>query len=92
LFGGFVDLDVGTPGVQFNGNGNSEVFALTGTIQYDLWKNVLSRLEVRWDHLAGDGEMTPYGGSVFGTGGGGAGEAGAKRNNVLIAANIIYQF
>lgn len=92
LFGGFVDLDAGTDGLQWNGNGNSEIFALTGTIQYDLWKNVLSRLEVRWDHLAGDGEMTPYGGSVFATGGGSAGEPGAKRNNVLIAANIIYQF
>jgi hypothetical protein len=21
-------------------------------VQYDLWKNVLSRLEVRWDHAA----------------------------------------
>jgi hypothetical protein len=92
IFGGFVDLDAITPGVQVNGRGNSEIFALTGTIQYDLWKNVISRLEVRWDHLAGDGEMTPYGGSIFTTGGGSAGEPGAKRNNVLIAANLIYQF
>lgn len=92
IFGGFVDSDAITPGVQVNGSGNSETFALTGTIQYDLWKNVLSRLEVRWDHLAGDGDMTPYGGSRTITGGGSAGEPGAKRNNVLIAANIIYQF
>ena len=28
----------------------AEVLALTGTIQYDLWKNVISRVEVRWDH------------------------------------------
>jgi len=69
--------------------GNSEVFALTGTLQYDLWKNVLSRLEIRWDHLAGDGDMTRYGGSPI-IGGGSTG--GAKRNNVLIAANVIYQF
>jgi hypothetical protein len=26
------------------------VYALTGTVQYDLWKNVLSRAELRWDH------------------------------------------
>jgi hypothetical protein len=26
-----------------------EFFALTGTIQYDLWENVISRLEIRWD-------------------------------------------
>ncbi|MCX6896100.1 MAG: outer membrane beta-barrel protein, partial [Verrucomicrobia bacterium] len=28
----------------------SSVYALTGTVQYDLWKNVLSRAEIRWDH------------------------------------------
>ena len=72
--------------------GKSAVFALTGTVQYDLWKNVLSRLEVRWDHTAGDGDMTGYGGSPA-TGGGGPSSAdGHKRNNVLIAANFIYQF
>jgi len=26
------------------------MISLTGTIQYDLWKNVLSRIEARWDH------------------------------------------
>jgi hypothetical protein len=39
------------------GEGNSgtedlELFALTGTVQYDLWENVISRLEIRWDHCA----------------------------------------
>lgn len=29
-----------------------KVLAITGTIQYDLWANVLSRLEFRWDHDA----------------------------------------
>jgi hypothetical protein len=33
-----------------------ELFALTGTVQYDLWKNVISRLEVRWDHVANRGD------------------------------------
>jgi hypothetical protein len=63
-------------------------------MQYDLWKNVVSRLEIRWDHLAGDGDMTAYGGNPP-TGGGAFGPPpgpGHKRNNVLIAANIIYQF
>ena len=59
--------------------GNSEVVALTGTIQYDLWKNVISRLEIRWDHQAGDGEMVGYG-------------DGDERNSVLVAANFIYNF
>src|SRR5205085_2313272 len=40
----------------------SKVLALTETIQYDLWKNVLSRLEIRWDHAA-DGS-TPYAGTA----------------------------
>lgn len=72
-------------------NGNSEIFSLTGTLQYDLWKNVISRLEVRWDHLCGDGQMTQFGGNPF-VGGGGGGTLGDKVNSILIAANIIYQF
>jgi hypothetical protein len=31
-------------------DGGTKILALTGTVQYDLWKNVISRLEVRWDH------------------------------------------
>ena len=41
--------------------GADKVFAVTGTLQYDLWKNVLSRLEFRWDHAA-DGNDA-YGGT-----------------------------
>ncbi|MBK7997202.1 MAG: outer membrane beta-barrel protein [Verrucomicrobia bacterium] len=85
LFDGSADID----------DGNSEVFALTGTLQYDLWRNVISRLEVRWDHQAGDGEMPGYGGEPSGVGGGGAGggpSGGRLRNSFLVAANVIYQF
>jgi hypothetical protein len=60
----------------------NKVLALTGTVQYDLWENVISRLEVRWDHAA-DGS-TPFGGTVDG--------AGGKVNEVMIAANVIYKF
>ena len=58
-----------------------DVFALTGTIEYDLWRNVLSRLEIRWDHAA-------QGGDLF------AGDPGAPtlKNQYLIAANFIYKF
>jgi hypothetical protein len=86
----YADTDI--PGVftplSDDPNGG-KVFALTGTVQYDLWKNVLSRLEVRWDHAA-DGS-DPYGGSDpfdpdLGTGGGG------KKNNFIVAANLIYKF
>ena len=71
----------GTLPVGGLGSGNNEIFAMTGTLQYDLWKNVISRLEIRWDHEAGDGDMVGYG----------SGTAN-KKNNVLIAANVIYQF
>ena len=30
----------------------SKVLAATATVQYDLWENVLSRVEFRWDHAA----------------------------------------
>src|SRR5207247_1670734 len=34
---------------------HNELFGLTGTLDYSLWANVLSRLELRWDHsLTGD--------------------------------------
>ena len=79
LSGGFTD--VGPPGI----NGNAKIFALTGTIRYDLWANVLSRLEIRWDHQAGDGEMNGYGGAPGSPG-------GDLRNAVMVAANIIYSF
>ena len=65
----------------------SEAFALTGTIQYDLWANVLSRLEIRWDHSLAEGQ--PFGGSSTGSDGS---TGSSKKNEVLIAANIIYKF
>jgi hypothetical protein len=35
---------------------DSEMLSLTGTVQYDLWDNVLTRAEVRWDSQEdGDG-------------------------------------
>jgi hypothetical protein len=58
-----------------------QVVAVTTTLQYDLWKNVLSRLEFRWDH-ATDG-TEPYGGETT---------AGGKDNSFILAANIIYKF
>lgn len=61
----------------------SRIVALTSTLQYDLWANVISRLEVRWDHQA-DGN-----GRAFGAGASGAAD---RRNALLVAANIIYKF
>jgi hypothetical protein len=66
----------------FPGSGNlvanpSKVFAVTATLQYDLWENVLTRLEGRWDHAAD-------GGGVYGR--------GNRANDFLIAANVVYKF
>jgi hypothetical protein len=60
-----------------------KVIAVTGTFEYDLWANVISRLEVRWDHNAGGGGPA-FGGEVAGV--------PTKNNEVLVAANVIYKF
>ncbi len=60
----------------------NKVIALTGTLQYALWDNVTSRLELRWDHAADS--TTPFGGETPGV--------GAKKNEVMLAANVIYKF
>jgi hypothetical protein len=58
------------------------VVAATGTLQYDLWKNVVSRLEFRWDHAA-DGS-SPYGGTDSSSPG--------LKNSYILMANIAYKF
>ena len=59
-----------------------DAFALTETLQYDLWKNVISRLEVRWDHSLGGNDT--FGGET-------AGQPNSE-NAWLVAANVIYKF
>ena len=58
---------------------NLQVWEFTGTAQYDLWQNVISRLEFRWDH--GD-EGKYFGGTA----------APNRKNAYMVAANIIYKF
>ncbi len=65
----------------------AEVLSLTGTVQYDLWKNVISRLEVRWDHSLVGNDL--FGGEPDTPGA--AGNADLK-NAWLIALNLIYKF
>ena len=60
-----------------------KAFALTETVQYDLWKNVISRLEFRWDHSASGADA--YGGTA-------PGYAPSLKNAFLVAANVIYKF
>ncbi|SPE55365.1 conserved exported hypothetical protein [Verrucomicrobia bacterium] len=61
----------------------TKLYEFTGTLQYDLWKNVLTRLEFRWDHAAD--ASGPYGGTVAGTPGG-------KDNSYILLADIAYKF
>jgi hypothetical protein len=58
------------------GGSARSVYALTGTVEYDLWKDVMSRAEIRWDHANTD---------IFG-------DNNSKKDSVLLAANIIYKF
>jgi hypothetical protein len=64
-----------------------EVLDLTLTIQYDLCKNVLSRLELRWDHSLTGQDV--YGGTSPNTAVGGTGDL---KNAWMLAANVIYRF
>jgi len=71
------------PGPGGSGGPFDKVVALTATAQYDLWANVIARWEIRWDHAADS--STPFGGIV-------PGGPGAKRNEVMLGANVIYKF
>lgn len=64
--------------------------AVTGTLQYDLWKNVLSRVEFRWDHAL-DG-TDAFGGTGPTQIQGGHTVTGTLKNSYIIAANVIYKF
>jgi hypothetical protein len=60
----------------------ARVFAATFTTQYDLWKNVISRLEVRWDRSVNGNEE--FQGTEVGV--------PVRFNAFLVAANVIYKF
>ncbi len=51
---------------------------VTASVQYDLWKNVLTRAEFRWDHALNGSD--PWG------------AAPSLDNAYLVALNIIYKF
>lgn len=60
----------------FSNNNNDNIYELTLTAQYDLWKNVVSRVEFRWDH--DDHNINGY---YYG-----------QKNAELLAWNVIYKF
>ncbi len=71
----YVDDSVGL--VTPNGT-PAGLFEFTYTAQYDLWKNVLSRAEIRWDHITSATGL--YGAN------------GNERDSVMIAGNLVYKF
>lgn len=74
--------DRGNQTFFMGGPAYDKVLATTVDVQYDLWKNVLSRVELRWDHAL-NGDDT-FGGNTAG--------APTEKNAVMLAANMIYKF
>jgi hypothetical protein len=57
---------------------------VTATVQYQLWANVVSRVEFRWDHVDGNAFGYSQGTTALGS--------PIKDNDFLLALNLIYQF
>lgn len=88
---GFTTPSAYTAGTTVGYPQDEKILALTGTFQYQLWDNVISRLEARWDHSANG--YPQFGGSTpFSAPGGVATGGGTKANEFMLAANIIYKF
>jgi len=71
------------PGTLYGDVLENGIYAVTVTAQYDLWKNVMSRLEFRWDHSE---HGMAFGGVDANTGG------PNRENAFMLAANVIYKF
>ncbi|MBI3881101.1 MAG: outer membrane beta-barrel protein [Verrucomicrobia bacterium] len=63
---------------------NASGYAFTATIQYDLWANVLTRLELRWDRARHDADV--FGSTVALPAG------GVSDNAYTVIANVVYKF
>ena len=77
----------GAFGYTSAGNAN-QLWSLTGTIDYALWKNVISRFEARWNHcLTGD---APFGATHAADPG--TPLEGGLKNDFSLGVNFIYMF
>jgi hypothetical protein len=75
-------------------SGGAGVDELTLTTQYQLWANVLSRVEFRWDHSGGQRGVIngrAYDSTPQGTANPNGG-VGIHNNAYMLALNLIYQF
>ena len=79
----YVDNGYDEGGYSSADHSSADGFELTGTVEYDLWANVISRLEVRWDHA--DSHYSSITGPT---------DEGYLKNqdSVGFYANIIYKF
>jgi hypothetical protein len=83
LRGEYLSNDGAGAGLYASSNGfYGAAEELTATVQYSLWANVLSRVELRWDHVEHHKafDLTPSHSSV------------AHENAIMLALNLIYQF
>lgn len=67
----------------FDDRGHEYMTGLTGTVQYDLWKNVLSRIEVRWDQMHTKGTTVDIGTTEYDY---------VNATQMGVYANFIYKF
>jgi hypothetical protein len=58
---------------------NGKVVGITGTADYALFANVVTRVEVRWDTAVGGTNLRPFGN-------------GDEKNDLSVALNVIYKF
>jgi len=92
VINGEASFDNEAQGAGFVRNPLDKVLALTGTVQYDLWANVISRLEIRWDHACNGADAFGGNGIPGENAAGFAVGAPDKKNEVMVAANVIYKF
>ena len=69
---------------DFKDTANADLFAVTGTLQYNLWANVISRLEVRYDTASFSGKRlnSEFSDSKF----------HGSTDQLSVYLNIIYKF
>jgi hypothetical protein len=67
-----------SPDYPGGGTFSADGYELTGTVEYDLWANVMSRLELRWDHA--NTHYSELGDYLY------------VKDSVGLYANVIYKF
>lgn len=71
--------------------GSSRLFSTAVTLDYQLWANVITRVEVLWDHDLNGSDI--FSSQYTGVGEGDSlAVVNGRNNSVLLSANIIYKF